>query len=150
MNYAQTDLQNGNGYYPKDGRKRFWLIPPEIYDPLDAEFHFDFDPCPYPFNGADAVKVPWGKSNWVNSPFRREDAINGHGATAIARKAIEEQKKGNTSVYITPVPRNIYLLLQANPEIRFVGRVAWMETETKERAQPNGWNVLFILRGDEA
>lgn len=147
MSYLQTDLQRGNGYYPKDGRKRFWLIPPEIYDPLNSEFHFDFDPCPYPFDGADAVKVPWGESNWVNPPFTRKDAINRHGATAIARRAVEEQSKGNTSVFIMPVPKSIYVLLQAKPEIRFVGQVAWMEVETKERSVASSANVLFILRG---
>ena len=28
---------------------RYWIIPPEIYEPLNNEFHFNFDPCPYPF-----------------------------------------------------------------------------------------------------
>ena len=26
----------------------YWLVPPEIYDPLNEEFHFDYDPCPNP------------------------------------------------------------------------------------------------------
>jgi hypothetical protein len=30
--------------------KKYWLTPPDIYDKLDKEFHFDFDPCPYPLS----------------------------------------------------------------------------------------------------
>lgn len=141
----QLDLFGGNGYYRK-GEKRNWLIPPEIYGPLDEEFHFDFDPCPYPYV-MDGTEIDWGKMNWVNPPFTRRDAMNKHGATAFARKAIEEQHKGNTTVYVTPVPRSIYVLLQAKPEIRFIGRIPWLDVETKEPSTPNGWNVLFILRG---
>mgnify|MGYP001451700787 CR=1 FL=1 len=83
---------------------RFWLIPPEIYDPLNAEFKFDFDPCPYPFV-RDGIEIDWGQTNWVNPPFRTKDAINGHGPTAFVRKAIEEYNKGKTSVIIAPVHR---------------------------------------------
>ena len=30
---------------------RYWLTPPEVYEALNAEFAFDFDPCPYPRPG---------------------------------------------------------------------------------------------------
>ena len=55
---------------------RFWLIPKEIYGPLNKEFNFDFDPCPYPFI-RDGIEIEWGQSNWVNPPFRSKDAITG-------------------------------------------------------------------------
>ena len=75
-----------------------WLIPPELYEKWDNEFHFDFDPCPYVPNKEDVIDgidLEWGKVNWVNPPFRKDDAVNGHGPTAFVRKAIEEKKKGN-------------------------------------------------------
>jgi hypothetical protein len=34
--------------HPSEFDRRFWLTPPDIYSKLDAEFGFDFDPCPYP------------------------------------------------------------------------------------------------------
>ncbi len=125
---------------------KFWLIPPEIYEPLNKEFKFDFDPCPYPFV-EDGIKAKWGKSNWVNPPFRAADAINGNGPTAFVRKALEEQKKGKTTVLILPVLSLLNMLFEAKAEIRPVGRVKWIHAETKEKWKNPSNCALFILRG---
>ncbi len=125
---------------------RFWLIPPEIYDSLNKEFKFDFDPCPYPFK-RDGIEIDWGKSNWVNPPFRRADAMNGHGPTAFVRKAIEEQKKGKTSVIILPVLSMLNLLFEAGAEIRPVGRVKWIDAKTGRPWNQASNCALFILKG---
>ena len=50
-----------------------WKTPRYLYDELDKEFHFDFDPCPFMhdiklWNGLD---VEWGSSNFVNPPYSR-------------------------------------------------------------------------------
>lgn len=39
-----------------------WKTPKAFYDKLDAEFHFDFDPCPYSDGEPvfDGLSVPWG------------------------------------------------------------------------------------------
>lgn len=124
---------------------RFWLIPPEIYEPLDKEFQFDFDLCPYPFK-EDGIEKEWGNINWVNPPFRKKDAINGHGPTAFVRKAIEEQEKGKTSVLILPVQSYVNLLLEAGAEMRPIGRVKWISAVTGKRDPSPSNNALFILR----
>ena len=126
---------------------KFWLIPPEIYDPLNKEFKFDFDPCPYPFK-RDGIGIDWGKSNWVNPPFRKIDSINGHGPTAFVRKAIEEFKKGKTSVIILPVQSYVNMLLEAGAELRPAGRVRWLDAITGKPYHAPGHNALFILRKD--
>ncbi len=125
---------------------RFWLVPPELYDTLDKEFKFDFDPCPYPYK-RDGIDIDWGNVNWVNPPFRRADAENGHGPTAFVRKAIEEQKKGKTSVLIIPVLSMLNLLFEAGAEVRSAGRVKWIDAKTGNRWKSPSNCALFILRG---
>ena len=48
-----------------------WKTPKAVYQILDAEFKFDFDPCPVnpKFDGLESV---WGSSNFVNPPYGRE------------------------------------------------------------------------------
>lgn len=114
-------------------KKRYWLTPPGVYKKLDNEFHFDFDPCPCPKpDGYDSLLIEWGKSNYVNPPFRRADGVDGKGPTAFVRKAIEENKKGKTVVLMIPVQSYVNLLLEAGAEIRSAGRVKWLETDTGE------------------
>jgi len=127
---------------------KFWCVPPEIYEPLNKEFKFDFDPCPYPFV-KDGIEAEWGKVNWVNPPFRAADAVHSHGPTAFVRKAIEEQKKGKTSVLILPVLSLLNMLFEAKAEIRSCGRVRWIHAETAERWKSPSNCALFILRGKE-
>src|SRR5690606_36481813 len=50
--------------------KHYWKTPPDLMASLNAEFAFDFDPCPHPRPlGYDGLSVPWGKRNWCNPPF---------------------------------------------------------------------------------
>ncbi len=132
----------------KNTDSKFWLVPPEIYEPLDKEFNFDFDPCPYPFV-RDGIDIEWGNVNWVNPPFRAKDSMNNHGPTAFVRKAIEEQKNGKTSVLILPVISLLNILFDANAEIRSAGRVRWIEVDTGERFKSPSNCAVFILRGNK-
>ena len=126
---------------------QFWIIPPELYKKYDDEFHFNHDPCPYPYQGFDGCAAPWGTMNWVNPPFRSKDAHHERGPTAFTRKAIEEQEKGNSSVLILPVQGYVNLLLAAGAEARAVGRVKWLEGNTGKPCSSPSNNALFILRG---
>ena len=127
----------------RNNDSKFWLVPPEIYGPLNKEFNFDFDPCPYPFE-KDGIETEWGGCNWINPPFRAKDSINGNGPTAFVRKAIQEQKKGKTSVLILPVISLLNMLFEAKAEIRAqksVHRagekevVLWMREQGKDPKQ---------------
>ena len=118
----------------------YWLIPKEIYDPLNKEFNFDHDPCPNPKpHERDGLKEEWGKSNWVNPPFWA-------GITGWVRKAIAEKEKGNTSVLILPLDNWVKLLLDAKAEIRVIGSHDWIHTKDGSRRKAPRPSFLFILR----
>lgn len=129
-------------------KNRYWLTPPAVYDKLNAEFRFDFDPCPHPHtDGYDSLTVDWGERNFVNPPFHQYDGIRGQGPTAFARKAIAEKAKGNTSVILLPVQSYINLLLEAGAELRSAGRIKWLEATTGEPCKSPSPIVCAILRG---
>ena len=48
-----------------------WKTPPEFYNKLDAEFHFNFDPCPL-YAEFDGLNIEWQSSNYVNPPYSRK------------------------------------------------------------------------------
>jgi len=122
--------------------KRYWITPPNIMDQLRNEFHFDFDPCPYP-RKFDGLKVDWGQMNYVNPPFRKKDGS----PTAFVRKAIEESKKGKSSVLVLPTQSYVNLLLEAGATCRSLGRVRWLEAETMEETKGPSPITLFYLKG---
>lgn len=142
---------------PKDNKfhqgapngKHYWLTPPETYDPLNTEFKFDFDPCPYPKpEDFDGLTSEWGQSNYVNPPFGSIiHKGKKKGATAWARKAIEEAKKGKQVVLVYPIDKWILMLIKHGVEIRNLGDVKWLATEDKEKGKGTGRHIAcFILK----
>jgi hypothetical protein len=125
---------------------QYWITPKDVYEPLEREFNFDFDPCPCPKpEGYDGLSVPWGRSNYVNPPFRKKDGPCG-GPTAFVRKAIKEQKQGKTSVLLIPVQSYVNLLLEAGAELRSAGRVRWLEATTGQPCKSPSPILCAILR----
>lgn len=47
-----------------------WATPPEVYDPLHAEFDFTFDPCPLR-SQEDGLKVEWHGRVFCNPPYSK-------------------------------------------------------------------------------
>ena len=48
-----------------------YKTPKSIYNELDKEFNFDFDPCPTKPK-FDGLKISWGKRNFINPPYGRK------------------------------------------------------------------------------
>lgn len=144
-----NNFHDGNS---ADG-KHYWLTPPDLYARLDAEFKFDFDPCPYPLpDQFDGLTCEWGSSNYVNPPFgsiihrgRKK------GPTAWVRKAIEEWNKGRGVVLVYPVDKWVLMLFKAiigeDGDVRNLGDVKWVATEDGSVGKGTGRHVAcFILR----
>jgi hypothetical protein len=53
-----------------------WATPKKLYDELNSEFNFDFDPCPLNEDeitpDKDGLLIEWGYSNYINPPYRRD------------------------------------------------------------------------------
>ena len=141
-------FHRGNG----EDRKHYWLTPPDLYAQLDAEFKFDFDPCPYPLpSGFDGLSCEWGNSNYVNPPFG-SIMHNGKkkGPTAWVRKSIDEWKKGKRVVLVYPVDKWILMLMDViqrdNSNVRNLGDIKWCATEDGSPGKGTGRHIAcFIL-----
>ena len=111
-----------------------WETPKKLYDELDDEFNFDFDPCPIMFEKItpekDGLLIEWGKRNFINPPYSRKLK------EAFILKSIEESKKGNLCVMLLPVSTSTKIfhdhILPNADEIRFLrGRVKFIGVNTK-------------------
>ena len=145
-NIPGTKFADGNG----EDVKHYCLTPPDLFDELDKEFKFDFDPCPYPRPECfDGLTCDWGLSNYVNPPFG-SIMHNGKkkGVTAWVRKAIEEKKKGNLTVLVYPIDKWVLMLLkEIGTEVRNLGDVKWVSTEDGTPGKGTGRHIAcFILR----
>lgn len=143
---AENKFHAGNG---GDG-KHYWLTPPDVYDALDAEFSFTFDPCPFPKpDDFDGLTNEWGESNYVNPPFGSiVHEGKKKGPTAWARKAIAEAQKGKRVVLVYPIDKWILMLLAAGAEVRNLGDVKWLATEDGSAGKGTGRHIAcFILDG---
>jgi phage N-6-adenine-methyltransferase len=103
-----------------------WKTPDSLYNELNTEFNFDFDPCPLnigvvtPDN--DGLLVEWGLKNFVNPPYSLKLK------TAFVKKAVEFKNKRRVCVLLLPVSTSTKLfhdiILPNANEIRFIkGRV---------------------------
>lgn len=71
-----------------------WKTPKVLYDKLDSEFHFDFDPCPTNPK-FDGLSIPWKSCNFVNPPYGRE-------LPKWVEKGFKEWQSGKTVVFLIP------------------------------------------------
>jgi DNA N-6-adenine-methyltransferase (Dam) len=98
-----------------------WATPKSLYDKLDAEFHFDFDPCPLgesEKDGAAPLFTKWeGRRVFCNPPY----------GPAI-RAFLERATEAAIAVFLLPARTDTRwfhdLCLPIASEIRFIrGRV---------------------------
>jgi DNA N-6-adenine-methyltransferase (Dam) len=119
-----------------------WRTPPELYKKLDAEFGFDFDPCPLHAD-FDGLVAPWGKCNFVNPPYNKVDKPK------FIAKARAEQLLGKTSVMLIPAAtstKQFHEVILPNAEVRFFkGRIKFVSPLSKGAGKHD--SMLVIFRG---
>lgn len=89
--------------------------PDKLLEFLNAEFKFDFDPCPKNPQ-FDGLSVSWGTINYVNPPYNDI-------AQWVTKALTERDTHGSTSVFLVPFrPHTKYfrdLILPNASEVRF-------------------------------
>jgi hypothetical protein len=144
---SENKFHKGNG----EDARHYWLTPPALYERLNAEFLFDFDPCPHPLpDGFDGLTCEWGQSNYVNPPFGSIlHQSRKKGPTAWVRKAIAENLKGKTVVLVYPVDKWVLMLLSAiGTPVRNLGDIKWLSIEDGHEGKGTGRHIAcFILKG---
>lgn len=93
-----------------------WSTPVDVYNALDREFNFTFDPCPLNHNpDFDGLMIEWESSNFVNPPYSN--------IAAWCKKAYEEFQKGKIVVMLIPSrtdTRYWHDYIMKATEIRFI------------------------------
>jgi len=97
-----------NGRY--NGNGRHWATPPEVFEPLHAEFDFTLDPCAtaetakcgrFYAEADDGLAQSWlGERVFMNPPYGRE-------VYAWTRKAREEAARGALVVGLLPASTDL-------------------------------------------
>ena len=126
-----------------------WETPKELYEELNKEFNFDFDPCPL-HSKFDGLNVKWGNSNFVNPPYSRRLKDK------FIEKGFNEWKHNNkTVVFLLPVSTDTKIFhkyIYPCEKIRFLkGRVKFKGYNTKGEYVTNKCgqtgSMICIFRG---
>jgi site-specific DNA-methyltransferase (adenine-specific) len=120
-----------NGRY--NGRGRDWATPPEVFDPLMAEFGFTLDPCATALSAKcprffteeeDGLTQDWGHERvFMNPPYGKE-------IYAWTRKAREAAERGALVVGLLPASCDLAWWhddIVGHAEVRYIrGRVRFL------------------------
>ena len=132
----------------RDGNEasNHWETPEWLYNKLNKEFNFDFDPCPL-HSTFDGLTTEWGKSNYINPPYDRILKPK------FIQKAFDEWQKGKTCVLLIPSAtgtKQFHELILPHAEIRFLkGRIAFKgyntkgEYSTKNKGKHDSMIIIF-------
>ena len=134
-------------YFPKSKSDK-WGTPPELYQALNDEFHFDsFDPCPMSWTegDADGLLIDWtGDRIFVNPPYTN--------VRGWAAKCHAEFMKGKLIVLLTNNYTDsmwFHEFVYGKHEVRFIkGRLKFVRMDgSVGNANPRG-SMISIFRGN--
>lgn len=120
-----------------------WRTPPDLYNELNKEFNFDFDPSPFQ-STFDGLIVNWGKRCFCNPPYSKVEKF--------LKKAWFEIERGNTDFVVFLVFANtdtkwFHNYIYNKSEIRFIkGRLKFIDLEGKFNNSAMRPSMIVILR----
>jgi phage N-6-adenine-methyltransferase len=129
-------------YIPKSKSNK-WKTPPEIYDPLNSEFHFNYDPCPIDWidGNLDGLNSDWGSCSFVNPPYDK--------VSDWIKKSYDEYKKGKIVVMlINAITDTIafHKYIYNICEIRFIkGRIKFIDPSNPSKRNPNVKASMIVI-----
>jgi phage N-6-adenine-methyltransferase len=130
------------GYMPKSKNDK-WQTPPEIYDSLNDEFKFNFDPCPIDWKQGDpdGLMIDWGTSTFCNPPYSQ--------TAKWIKKASEEAKKGKTVVMLINAITDtvaFHEYIYGKAEIWFLkGRIKFINPAEPQKRTPNVKASMVVI-----
>jgi phage N-6-adenine-methyltransferase len=152
---VKTPGDYGGSTTPIDIRD-LWQTPPQIYNALNAEFHFSVDLAASSVNRLhenyvtaemDTLKINWvgmfGQAwGWLNPPY------SDIGPFVI--KAIEQQQKGFGTVMLVPADTSVgwfSLALPSISEVRFItgGRLSFIRADTGKPVNGNNKGSMLLI-----
>lgn len=121
-----------------------WQTPASVYDPLNAEFGFNYDPCPITWSvgDADGLATEWGTSTFCNPPYSD--------VAKWIKKAHDEWRKGGKTVVmlinaITDT-KAFHEYIYGNAELRFIkGRISFIDPSNPTKKQPNVKPSMLVV-----
>jgi phage N-6-adenine-methyltransferase len=134
-------------YIPKSKSDK-WLTPPTLYQLLDNEFHFNFDPCPIDWKEGDpnGLDIEWGSSTFCNPPYSQ--------VAKWIKKASEESEKGKLVVMLINAITDtvaFHKYIYGKAELRFIkGRISFINPNEPNKKQPNVKPSMLVIFNKKA
>ena len=135
-----------------------WETPEDLFQALDAEFHFDIDAAASEANAKcdfyitkeqDALNCDWSIPDntlpahaWLNPPY-------GRGVKKWVAKAWQECVKGNLVVLLLPARTDtewFHQYIDKKAEVRFLkGRIRFVNSDTAEPSDPAPFPSMIVV-----
>lgn len=120
-----------------------WQTPKELFNLLNKEFNFDFDPCPFQ-SIFDGLKCNWGKRNYINPPYSK--------VKEFLKKSHLELKNGNAELNVFLVFANtdtkwFHDYCYNKAELRFLkGRLKFINSKGNNQGRAMRPSMLVIFK----
>jgi site-specific DNA-methyltransferase (adenine-specific) len=127
----------------KTGYSDKWSTPPEVLEPLQKEFQFNYDPCPITWKegDSDALLTDWGTRTFCNPPYSK--------VSEFVKKASDESQKGKLVVLLINVATDtkwFHEYIYNKADIRFVkGRIKFINPSDPKKRVPAPRPSMIVI-----